>query len=62
MGILERIAAARGGETRYSADTYLSEYLMPCQFGGNQYVTGWPGLVQTLAGNRASEIVNTLPG
>lgn len=63
MGILERIAAAQGKtETRYSADTYLSEYLMPFQYGGNQYFTGGPGLVQTLAGNRATEIVNTLPG
>lgn len=61
MGILERIAATRG-ETRYSADTYLSEYLIPFNYGGNSYFTGGPGLVQTLSGNRATEIVNTLPG
>ncbi len=62
MGILERIAAARGGETRYSADTYINEYLMPFNYGGHQYFGGAQGLVQTLAGNRATEIVNTLPG
>lgn len=63
MGLLDRIAEARG-ETRYSADTYLTDYLMPAQFGygGNQYGVGGYGLVQTLAGHRASEIVNTLPG
>ena len=54
MGLLERIAAR--GEARYSADDYLTQYVMPAQWSpyGN-------GLVQTLAGNRASEIVNTLP-
>jgi phage portal protein BeeE len=62
VGILERIASARG-EKRYSADTYLSEYVMPFQYGGNTYgVPGANGLVQTLAGNRATEIVQTLPG
>jgi phage portal protein BeeE len=61
VGILERIAATRG-ETRYSADSYLSEYLIPFNYGGNQYFGNAPGLVQTLAGNRATEIVNTLPG
>lgn len=63
MGLLERISAAQV-EQRYSADTWLSQYLMPATFGfgGNQYAYGAPGLVQTLAGNRASEIVATLPG
>lgn len=64
MGLLDRIAAARS-ETRYSIDNYINDYLLPTQFGygGNQYgVGGYGGLVQTLAGNRASEIVNTLPG
>lgn len=64
MGLLDRIAAARS-ETRYSIDSYINDYLLPTQFGygGNQYqVGGYNGLVQTLAGNRASEIVNTLPG
>jgi phage portal protein BeeE len=63
VGLLDRIAEARG-ETRYSADTWLTDYLMPTQFGygGNQYQAGGYGLVQTLAGHRASEIVNTLPG
>lgn len=66
MGLLERIAEARSGgpETRYSIDSYITDYLMPAQFGynGNQYAAGGYNLVQTLAGNRASEIVNTLPG
>jgi len=64
VGLLDRIAAARGTETRYSADTWLTDYLLPTQFGyaGNQYAAGGYNLVQTLAGNRASEIVNTLPG
>src|SRR5690242_1765351 len=37
---------------------------MPTQFGynGGQYMAGGYNLVQTLAGNRASEIVSTLPG
>lgn len=63
MGILERIADARG-ETRGSIDQYLTDYLLPTQFGygGNQYQVGGYNLIQTLAGNRASEIVNTLPG
>lgn len=64
MGLLERIATARAVETRYSADTWLSEYLVPSsfQFGGNQYSVLGPGLTQTLAGSRATEIVGTLPG
>lgn len=61
MGILDRIAQARG-ETRYSADTYLTDYVMPFNYGGNSYLSGAAGLVQTLAGNRATEIVNSLPG
>lgn len=64
MGLLDRIAAARGTETRYSIDSYITDYLMPTQFGynGGQYMAGGYNLVQTLAGNRASEIVSTLPG
>ena len=63
MGLLERIAQSRT-ETRYSADQYITDYLLPTSFGygGIQYQTGFPGLKQTLAGNRAAEIVNTLPG
>lgn len=62
MGLLDRIRGTLP-EQRYSADTYLSEYVMPFQYGGNTYgVPGANGLVQTLAGNRATEIVNTLPG
>jgi len=75
VGLLERInAAARGGagdsvvrrdETRSLADQWLTEYLQPTMFGfnGHQYAAGGGyGLVQTLAGNRATEIANTLPG
>ncbi len=62
MGLLERIASDRG-ERRYSADTYLTEYVMPFNYGGIQYgVPGANGLVQTLAGNKSTEIVNSLPG
>jgi len=63
LGLLERIAQSRT-ETRYSADQYITDYLLPTSFGygGIQYQTGFPGLKQTLAGNRAAEIVNTLPG
>jgi phage portal protein BeeE len=61
LGLLERISAARV-EQRYSADTYYSDYIQPFMYGGNQYTVGGHGLVQTLAGNRASEIVSSLPG
>jgi phage portal protein BeeE len=62
MGLLDRIRGTLP-EQRYSADTYMSEYVMPFQYGGHTYgVAGANGLVQTLAGNRASEIVRTLPG
>ncbi len=62
MGLLERINAARGRqETRYSADQWLSEYLIPSQFqyGGNGYSFG---LTQTLAGQRVQRVAATLPG
>jgi phage portal protein BeeE len=62
VGVLDRVSAAMP-ERRYSADTYYSEYVQPFQYGGNVYgVPGANGLVQTLAGNRATEIVKTLPG
>jgi phage portal protein BeeE len=62
VGILERIASARG-EQRYSADQYMTDFVMPFQYGGVTYgVPGANALVQTLAGNRATEIVGTLPG
>lgn len=62
MGLLERIAAARGRqESRYSIDQWLGEYLIPSQFqfGGNGYTYG---LNQTLAGQRVQAVANTLPG
>jgi phage portal protein BeeE len=64
VGILARIEAARGhDEQRMGVDAWLSDYLLPTQFGynGNTYSVQGPGLVTTLAGNRATEIVNTLP-
>ncbi len=65
MGLLERISDARGvatqDESRFSIDTWISDYLIPSQFqyGGNTYPLG---LTQTLAGNRAAEIAQSLPG
>ncbi len=69
MGLLERISAiTAGGETRYSVDTWLSEYLMPSTFGynGNTYAYGGNslglGLSQTLSGNKAEQYSADLPG
>lgn len=67
VGLLERIEARtvnRQLESRYSADQYLTEYLMPAtiNYGGIGYTTGLAGLTQTLAGNRATEVASTLPG
>lgn len=64
MGLLDRINAARkGDETRFSADQWLSDYLIPSfSYNGTLYSAGGNGLTQTLAGNRASEISATLPG
>jgi len=62
VGLLERIAAARGRqESRYSIDQWLNQYLIPSQvqFGGNGYSFG---LNQTLAGQRIQAVANTLPG
>jgi len=66
LGLLERISARtvnRPSEQRFAADQWISDYLMPTQFGFNgvQYGAGM-GLNQTLAGNRATEISATLPG
>jgi phage portal protein BeeE len=62
VGLLERIAAARGRQgSRSSVDQWLSQYLIPSQFqfGGNGYSFG---LNQTLAGQRVQAVANTLPG
>lgn len=65
MGLLERIADARG-EKRSSIDFWLENYLIPAtQFGynGHQYTTGGAyGIRQTLGGVRINEVSNTLPG
>jgi len=65
VGLLQRIASARGGggvESRSAIDSWLTDYLIPSfSYGGVFYSAGTNGLVQTLAGNRASEISATLP-
>ena len=69
MGVLDRVNArarrARGDESRYSIDTWISEYLIPSAgqftYGNTTYPFG-AGLSQSLAGNRAAEIANSLPG
>lgn len=63
-----RQAARRGDEERFSVDTWISDYLLPSgSFGynGQRYPYGgggYGGLTQTLAGQRISEIANSLPG
>src|SRR5262249_25196667 len=56
---------AGGEESRYSIDTWISQYLIPSAgqftYGNTTYPYGY-GLPQTLAGNRAAEISNTIPG
>jgi hypothetical protein len=58
LGLLERIS-----ESRYSADTYLTEYLLPAMgqfnYGGTQYPYG---LTQTMTGEKVQQVANTLPG
>jgi phage portal protein BeeE len=68
--LLERIGSARaasrsGDESRYSVDTWISQYLIPSagqfSYGNVSYPFGY-GLPQTLAGNRVAEIANSIPG
>ena len=72
VGRLERVngeladwRARPGGESRFSIDTWISQYLVPSAgqftYGGQQYPFGY-GLPQSLAGNRAAEISNSIPG
>lgn len=62
VGLLDRIDAARGTESRNDIDTWINNYLVPAfSYNGAFYSAGTSGLVQTLAGNRASEIMATLP-
>jgi hypothetical protein len=68
VGVLDRVnarAARRGrGESRYSIDTWISDYLIPSggqfSYGSTSYPFGLGQ--QSLAGNRAAEIANSLPG
>lgn len=66
MGLRQLIARRRGGkEARSGVDTWLSNYLIPANsfgYNGHTYATSPYGLVQTLSGNRSSEVLNTLPG
>jgi phage portal protein BeeE len=69
VGVLDRVNArarrGRGDESRYSIDTWISDYLIPSggtfAYGNTSYPFG-TGLPGTLAGNRAAEIANSLPG
>lgn len=60
---LRRASETRTVETRYSADTWLSEYLIPAVsqfgYGGNSYNYGLNTTYNRLA---VQEISNTLPG
>jgi phage portal protein BeeE len=60
VGLLERVSAARA-EKRYSADTWVNDFLLPSSFnfGGNSY--GY-GLTSSYPAQRVSEISATLPG
>lgn len=63
--LLDRIESSRGRsvlESRNGIDTWINDYLIPSfSYNGAFYSAGTSGLVQSLAGNRASEISNTLP-
>jgi phage portal protein BeeE len=65
VSLLERISARtvdRRTEARFNIDPYISEYLLPpnvFSYGGTTYPFG---LQQTLGGQKAKEIVGTLPG
>ena len=60
-----RVARRSGDEQRYSIDTWISDYLIPSggqfSYGNTSYPFG-AGLPGSLAGNRAAEIANSLPG
>lgn len=66
VGLLQRIASSRGRpvvESRNGIDTWLTDYLIPAfSYNGVFHSPATYGLVQSLAGNKASEITNTLPG
>ena len=69
MDLLDRVnarATRRSGrdEQRYSIDTWISDYLIPSggqfSYGNTSYPFGLGQ--QSLAGNRAAEIANSIPG
>jgi phage portal protein BeeE len=66
VDLLARISARSRGEVeqRYSADQWLSEYLIPSsfQFGGASYPFGYGLNTLYPADNRVREFSNTLPG
>ena len=65
MGLLERIRSSRGlatgEEQRYSADTWINDYLIPATFQYNGTSYSLTGMKGTLAGNRAMEVTDSLP-
>ena len=55
-------SVARRSETRFSADDYLSNILVPAMWNQLGYPGGSvPGLTQSYPGQRISEVANTLP-
>ena len=61
MGLLERIADARG-ESRFGVDQYISDYIIPTAFNYNGNTYPLHGLTQTHAENRIQRVAATLPG
>jgi hypothetical protein len=69
VDLVDRVSARAGrrgrDEQRYSIDTWISDYLIPSAgtftYGNTSYPFG-TGLPGSLAGNRAAEIANSLPG
>ena len=68
MGLLERIADARGGEARTSIDQWITEYLLPSTGAVNQFVFGGhvygfgQGPNTTYAADKAKQFTADLPG
>lgn len=63
MGLVDRIAAARG-EQRFSIDSWLADYLIPATESGYGY-GGYGsqfGVRTTYEGQRVQEVSDTLPG
>jgi phage portal protein BeeE len=69
VDLVDRVSARAGrrgrDEQRFGIDTWISDYLIPSAgsftYGNTSYPLG-TGLPGSLAGNRAAEIANSLPG